>query len=151
MIWLRLLLQFGIGIILLSTSIGKMLDVPGFVLVLKTYQMFPDFSLSVVALTFVIVELKMAELLILGKNLSTAAAASIIIHVVFTMGATVTLLRGLDIPNCGCFGVFLARPLTWGTVGEDLTMVAASVVLFILIKNERKKNVGPSGISINVS
>lgn len=151
MIWLRLFLQYIIGIILLSTSIGKMLDVPGFILVLKTYQSFPEFSLSVVALTFVIVELKMAELLLFGKRLYAAAAASIVIHTFFTIGATVSLLRGLDIPNCGCFGVFLARPLTWGTVGEDLTMVAASVVLFMLVKNERKKHVGTAGSSTSLS
>ncbi|MBC8645596.1 MAG: hypothetical protein H7X85_00410, partial [Thermoanaerobaculia bacterium] len=42
--------------------------------------------------------------------------------------------RGIAVPNCGCFGVFLARPLTWGTVLEDGGMVAASLALAALAR-----------------
>lgn len=136
MIWLKRILQYAIGLILLATSIGKMLDVPGFIGVLRTYQTFPEGALSLVALAFVLVELKLAELLLLGKALYRAAAASTLLHLFFTAGAVTSLLRGLDIPNCGCFGVFLARPLTWGTVVEDLIMSSASVVLFLLVRGE---------------
>jgi len=53
------------------------------------------------------------------------------LHVLFTVFASVTMLRGLDIPNCGCFGVFMARPLTWGTVAEDVFMTLVSAALYV--------------------
>jgi hypothetical protein len=149
MIWLRRILQYVIGLILLATSIGKMLDVQGFITVLRTYESFPEVSLSIVALLFVITELKVAELLLFGKHLVWGAAASVAMHIFFTAGATLSMIRGLNIPNCGCFGVFLARPLTWGTVGEDLVMLTASILLFILLKKEQRHVSGAASLSVN--
>ena len=34
------------------------------------------------------------------------------------------LARGLTLANCGCFGVFLARPLSWESPLEDLVALA---------------------------
>lgn len=119
-------LRVAIGLILLATGIGKLLDVPGFMNVLRSYESFPYWSLPVIAVTFVIIELRLAEWLLVGKNLAGAALASTILHAMFTGWAALTLLRGIAVPNCGCFGVFLARPLTWSTVLEDFVMVAAS-------------------------
>jgi hypothetical protein len=149
MIWLRRFLQYAIGLILLATSIGKMLDVQGFIAVLRTYDTFAEVTLSVVALIFVISELKVAELLLFGHKLVWGAAASVAMHLFFTAGATLSMIRGLDIPNCGCFGVFLARPLTWGTVVEDLIMLTASVVLFILLKKEQSHVSSITSHSVN--
>lgn len=42
---------------------------------------------------------------------------------------SVTLWRGLAIANCGCFGVFLARPLTAQTVVEDVVMLGMSLLV----------------------
>jgi hypothetical protein len=40
----------------------------------------------------------------------------------------------LKLSNCGCFGVFLARPLDWGTVVEDGVMAALSAALLLLAR-----------------
>lgn len=136
MIWIRRFLQYAIATILMATSVGKMLDVPGFIKVLATYQSFPEWSLPLVALSFVLSELKTAEILFRGKNLLLGSLLSAVMHAFFTAGAAISMLRGLDIPNCGCFGVFLARPLTWGTVTEDLVLLLASIGLLLLIRKE---------------
>ena len=43
---------------------------------------------------------------------------------------SVTLARGLDLKNCGCFGVFLARPLRWFSPLEDLVFAGLSWLLY---------------------
>jgi hypothetical protein len=126
------LLQYTIASILLVTGLGKLLDVPGFVQVLATYQAFPTWMLQPIAVTLVLGELRLAEWLFWGKRLSQAALTSLGLHVLFTGWAVVTLFRGIEVPNCGCFGVFWARPLTWITVGEDLFMVGISFALYQL-------------------
>jgi len=44
------------------------------------------------------------------------------------------------VPNCGCFGVFWARPLTFITVAEDVFMVGISVLLFKLLQRNKGHN-----------
>ena len=46
--------------------------------------------------------------------------------------------RGLGLENCGCFGVFLARPLEWYTPLEDAVLIAASYGLFYLSDGARR-------------
>ena len=72
--------------------------------------------------------------LLAGWRLRSAALASAVMHAAYGTWAGVTLARGISVPNCGCFGVFLTRPLTWGTVLEDGVMVAASLALAGLAK-----------------
>lgn len=126
---LTILLRAFIGAVLLATGVGKALDVPGFVGVIGTYDLLPALLHWPVAIGMVVTELLLGALLLSGRRLAEAALASTALHAAFTGWASVALLRGLHIENCGCFGVFLARPLTWGTVGEDLFMVAASAAL----------------------
>jgi len=40
----------------------------------------------------------------------------------------------LRISNCGCFGVYLPRPVTWATVAEDAALVLFSLLLFALAR-----------------
>jgi hypothetical protein len=124
-------LRYFIALVLFFSSIGKLLDVPGFVQVLITYQAIPVWGLHLVAVTLPLVELRIAEWLFRDKTLVAGAFGSLILHVVFTLWTVVTLLRGVSVPNCGCFGVFFARPLTGWTVVEDLMLVVASLYLFI--------------------
>lgn len=131
-------LQYFIASVLLLTGIGKLLDVPGFVEVLITYQAIPSWGLHLVAITMVLVELRIAEWLFRDKTLVLGALSSLMLHILFTLWATITLIRGVPVPNCGCFGVFLARPLTIVTVGEDLALVLVSFFLLRLAGKRRK-------------
>jgi methylamine utilization protein MauE len=128
----RSLLRYGLAGLLALTGIAKLLDVPGFVQVLSTYQALPPWALRSVALACGLVELHLAEWLASGKRLPHAALASLVLHSAFTCWSALALLRGIAIPNCGCFGVFWARPLSWLTVGEDLVLVLCSWALYRL-------------------
>lgn len=130
-------LQYFIASVLVLTGIGKLRDVPGFVKVLITYQVIPDWGLHLVAVIMVLVELRIAEWLFRDKTLVRGALSSVILHTLFSLVAAITLIRGVSVPNCGCFGVFFARPLTIWTVVEDLVLVSASLLLLRLAVKHR--------------
>jgi hypothetical protein len=135
---LKKLLQYSIASILLATGIGKLLDVPGFIEVIKTYQVFPHWALPFIAISMVLIELRLSEALFRGAQLFEAALFSITLHSTFTVWSIIALLRGLEIPNYGCFGIFWARPLTWLTVFEDIIMVGASYLLAYLAHKDNQ-------------
>lgn len=135
----RALLRFGIAAILLVTAAGKSLDIPGFAAVLRTYEAFPESALLPLALLVLVAEGGLAAWLLTGRNLFGAALVSAAMHAAYAVWAGATLARGLKVPNCGCFGVFLARPLTRSTVIEDAVMVAASLTLAFLSRPETAK------------
>ena len=91
-----------------------------------------------VALGMTATELIISLWLFSGRLVFWAALASLGLHVVFTLWTAVTFLRGLDIPNCGCFGVFFARPLDGWTIVEDLVMVAFSGLLIVSSRMDKK-------------
>ena len=127
-------LRFAIGAVLLATAVGKLLDIPGFARVLGTYDAFVPGALVPIAVAVPVAELALAFWLFSGRNLAASALTSAAMHAVYAAWSAVSVLRGLNLPNCGCFGVFLARPLGWSTVVEDLVLVGASLGLWVLVR-----------------
>jgi len=128
------LLRFAIAGVLLVSAAGKLLDIPGFTDILKTYEAFPDAILLPLAIAIPIAELALALWLFSGQLLAAAAVTSVVMHFLYAVWSAVSVLRGLQLSNCGCFGVFWPRPLGWSTVLEDLVLVAASFALAILAR-----------------
>ncbi len=126
--------RFAIAAILAATAAGKLLDVPGFAEVLRTYEAFPSSSLLPIAIAVAAAESLLAVWLATGRLLPAAAASAAAMHAAYGAFAALTLARGLRPPNCGCFGVFLARPLTWATVAEDGALAALSLALVVLAR-----------------
>lgn len=124
------ILRYAIGLVLLAAAAGKLADVRGFAAVLETYRAFPAGALLALALGIPLAELGLAIWLLSGRRLAVAAAGSAGMHAVYAGWSAASIARGVEIPNCGCFGVFLARPLTGMTVVEDIVMTALSVALF---------------------
>ena len=139
---LLIALQFGLGLILLTTGIGKLLDVQGFISIIDTYQVSPGWMQPPLAVLIVGSELKIAESLLRGNGVRAAAIASAILHAFFSIVALTTLLRGIAVSNCGCFGVFMGRPLTWQTLFEDICLLLASIAL-VLLSNRHGATVNP--------
>lgn len=117
------MLRLLIGIILVASALGKALDLPGFIQVLKTYQAFPDILLWPVALVVTVIEAVLGIWILSGWALATAALFAAGLNGIYALWMTMTLFRGLNLSNCGCFGVFFPRSLTWTSPLEDLVMV----------------------------
>jgi hypothetical protein len=127
-LWASRILRGLVGLVLLTTALGKSLDLMGFAQVVGTYQVFPEVLWLPVALAMTVTEWVLAFWLFSGRRPVRASLAAAGLHLVFTGWAAMTVLRGIEVPNCGCFGVFLARPLTWGTVVEDAVMLTVCLL-----------------------
>ena len=113
-----------IGIVLVATGVAKLLDIPGFAEVLSHYQIFDGMLFyTIIAYTLPMIELGIACSLLFRWQERWGILAAAVLHLGFIIVLSVTLMRGLEIDNCGCFGVYLARPLTPGSILEDVVLL----------------------------
>jgi uncharacterized membrane protein YphA (DoxX/SURF4 family) len=117
-------------LLLAASSIGKLADMPGFYAVIKSYALLPELVIPISAWALAIFELVLAIWLAIGKRIDVAALTVSALHFVYLIWLAIALVRGLDIPNCGCFGVFWARPLTWFTPIEDLILLVLAMLMW---------------------
>jgi hypothetical protein len=123
-----------IGGVLLASALGKSLDLKGFVDVLETYRLFPGWSLWPVALMIIGIEWILAAWTLSGWRLPTGALLALMLNGLYALGLIATLVRGLDLQNCGCYGVFFPQPLRWYSPFEDLMLVGICYVLRISVQ-----------------
>ena len=125
-----LFFKYAFALLFFATAIGKLLDNRGFAEVIGTYQLgIPENFLLPLALSVSFFELFVAYNIWREKWQKANAVILILNHLGYMTLAIVTLNRGIQLDNCGCFGVFLQRPLTQQTVWED-GMDGAIVCLF---------------------
>ncbi len=120
---MRWALQIFISGVFLASALGKSLDLPGFIEVLKTYQAFSAVMLWPLALVVTGIEWVLGMWVLSGWRLATAALAAAGLNGIYAVWMTSTLLRGLELENCGCFGVFFPQSLRWYSPIEDLVLV----------------------------
>lgn len=120
-----------IGGVLLASAVGKSLDLNGFVDVLVTYRLFPRWTLWPVAFMIIGIEWILAAWILSGWRLPTGALFALMLNGLYAAGLILTLVRGLDLPNCGCYGVFSPQPLRWYSPLEDLVLVGMCYALRI--------------------
>ena len=129
---LRWILQIFIGGIIFLSALGKSLDMPGFIEVLNTYQAFPPYLLRPMGFSVTGVEFLLGVWILSGFRLSISALGAALLNTFYAGWVALTLLRGLTLSNCGCFGVFFPQPLTWFTPIGDLVLVGLCVLLAYL-------------------
>ena len=123
-----LLAAWLLAAVLLATGLGKALDVPGFATVLAAYRLLPAGSESFVALGVTLAELGLAAALLHRPWRRAAAGGAILLFLANAAVLSLTLLRGVELANCGCFGVFWARPLRPWTPLEDLALAGLAMI-----------------------
>lgn len=123
-------LRWAFVVLLLASAIGKLLDMTGFITVVETYRSFPQAALPIAAWALALAELALALWLAVGKALRRGTAAPVALHLLYLVWLAIALGRGLELPNCGCFGVYFARPLTAWTLLEDGILLALALALW---------------------
>jgi hypothetical protein len=117
-------------LIFAATSLGKLVDIQGFGRVLDDYRILPAAATAPVGLALALAELAVALGLSWHRSLRLAAVGGLVLALGNALLLSVTLLRGIHLANCGCFGVYWARPLRPWTPLEDL--VLAGLALLVL-------------------
>lgn len=137
--YLTPIFRYFLGLLFLSTGIGKLLDNRGFADVIASYKLgLPHGFLLPIGLAFSLVELWVGINLLRGRALPTNALLTLIFHLGYASLAAMTLYREISLTNCGCFGVFWARPLTRMTVVEDLLLAGISLSYYLLLLKSAK-------------
>jgi hypothetical protein len=121
-------------LLMLATGVAKLLDMQGFFAVVATYQLLPAAWIPLAGWALVLTELGLVAWLLSGWRLPWAGLLIVGLHLMYLAWLLLALGRGLELDNCGCFGVYLARPLTWWTPLEDLALLAAAVALYRLAR-----------------
>jgi hypothetical protein len=129
------LLRTFLGGLIFAAGAGKALDIAGFVEVIRTYRLgLADDLLLPIGFGTAALELALGTWLFAGRRLTGAARVSIALNAGYGLLLTSALWRGLDLDNCGCFGVFLASPLRWYSPLESLALVGGSYLLLRLAR-----------------
>lgn len=126
------------ALLLLATTVTKLMDMPGFYAVVATYQVLPAALIPPAAWALVLTEGLMFAALVSGRHLRITGLALIVLHALYLLWISLALLRGLALENCGCFGVYFARPLRWYTPLEDLALIALAVWLWALARRRER-------------
>lgn len=136
--WINILRYF-FGIIYIISSVGKLLDNRGFSDVIQNYQLIPDFLSMPSGLAFSLFELWLGIELLRNRHILIAGCLTVLIQFFYMFAVTLTYLRGIKLDNCGCFGVFWPRPLTYVTLIEDAVLLLIAAIYFYLIKNKSQQ------------
>ena len=134
--------QIFFALLLLASALGKLLDMQGFYGIVRSYQLLPDALIAPAAWALSLAELALG--MALGITLGSSSVASlrlrpavvcllVPLHVFYLFGLTTALLRGLALPNCGCFGVYWPRSLTVWSVVEDLVLLAWATAFYLIL------------------
>jgi hypothetical protein len=128
-----------LGVMYFSTGFGKFLDVRGFREVLRRYDLYPTWSLWIIAAGMTIIELFIAYFFLTGRGLNPfGLAGSYLISGGGAIVLFIEVLRDMHLSNCGCWGVFWARPLEWYTPLEDVIMVMMTLYVNVkLVQHQR--------------
>lgn len=103
---------------------------PGFIGVVDSYQSLPAMLITPAAWALMLTELGLALVLLSGRQLVLVAWLLIAMHFMYLIWTTAALVRGLDLANCGCFGVYLPRPLRWYSPLEDLFLMLVAIAFW---------------------
>lgn len=122
---------------LLLAAIGKLLDNRHFAEVLAQWQLFPRWSLLGLGVVLSLSELLLGVWLFSGWRLAEAALLAVLFHVAYVTGTLITVLRGIRLPDCGCFGIFFPHLLDWVMVFEDAALALLCLGLYLLARSKR--------------
>ena len=120
-----------LGLLVLLMAIAQATDVAGFADVLRGYHVGPADAAWLLAITFVVAEASAGVLLLVApaRLRIWGAALALGVAVAWSILALQAFVRGLSVPNCGCFGVHLGQPLRWWIFVEDVEFIALGVLV----------------------
>jgi putative oxidoreductase len=135
--WLRLALVWSARIVVAGVfgvaATPKIDDLVGFAADIRNYQVFPEWSLYVIAATVPMIELVAALALVSGRERMSRAGAIVLagLTVAFIGLIASVIVRGIDL-QCGCFGKQeAADAVGWPTLVRDVALLGGIAVAML--------------------
>jgi uncharacterized membrane protein YphA (DoxX/SURF4 family) len=113
------------GLLIYSGSLKAAAPKEEFAVVIEMYDILPS-GMAVTAAAFLPwIELLLGWALLLGWQTRAAASAAMGMFATFILAIASTKLRGIDLPNCGCFGGAI-HPKPSTTMVVDIVLAGAA-------------------------
>ncbi len=137
--WIELLLRWSVGLAFVLASLHKIAHPADFAQIVYSYQLFPAYTINLIAIVMPFVELVTGLALLAGVY--PRAAASIVngLLVTFMFIIAVNLMRGHDF-DCGCFPTFISRLYTDSPVNmliRNAILLACSLPVMLYRRRRR--------------
>lgn len=135
--------------LLLSMALGQSLSLPESVDAIGSYRVTGEAGSSLLAWFLLLLQaLAGAGLLWSSPRLRPVAGwVGLTVALAWSALAVQAFARGLSIPNCGCFGRFLAQELSWWVLVQD----AYFVVLALLALRSARRGRIPKSVPVHIS
>lgn len=127
--WTLTLCRLVTGGLFLWAALTKVGDLHAFAEEVANYQLLPATLVPLVAATLPGIEIVASVALLTGFQARAGATIVTGMLLVFIVGLSQALIRGIDL-TCGCFGG--ADEATWGTVWRDVLMLLPAVPIIFL-------------------
>ena len=109
-------------------AIGQLLDVTGFIDIIRSYRAVPAGIGPAVALTLIAAEFVAGVGLVRREPTKFVAWIGVAVAIVWTLLGSQAFARGLALESCGCFGTFFSQPLRWWVLLEDAELIALALL-----------------------
>ena len=140
---LHWVLALAVGGLFVYASLSKIADPRAFAKIVYHYQVVgPSATLgflpaNLVAVALPWIELLAGVLLVSGLWRREAAVVTSLLLAIFVAAVTSTLVRGIDIQNCGCFALDASgRAAGFKLIAGDLALLAAALVVALVPPRE---------------
>lgn len=111
-----------LAVLLLVMAAGQLLDPAGFFDILETYDAGPDALAPMLGAILIAGEVVGGVALL--TRLEVGPPVALAVALLWTVLGVQAFARGLVVPNCGCFGIYLGQPLRWWVLVQDAEFVA---------------------------
>ncbi|MEK6543517.1 MAG: MauE/DoxX family redox-associated membrane protein [Elusimicrobiota bacterium] len=126
-----LVMRLAAGLVLLVSGFSKITQpAQETVAALEVYKILPQPVLLPFAMTLPWIEYLLGGWLIAGLKVRRCAALASILFSIFLTVLLTSMLRGLDIKDCGCFGGLGLHLAPWQTMLMDTVLLLSSLTLF---------------------
>jgi putative oxidoreductase len=144
--WVLFASSLVVGAVFVYASADKILNPEEFARIIYRYhlvgpnQVVGPLLANLIAVTLPWVELLLGILLILGAWRREAALLAGVLLVSFVLAVASTMVRGIDVENCGCFTVADTggRRAGYGLIVGDLVLFAITVAVIKLTAPARR-------------
>lgn len=119
-----------IGSLLIIASISKLLNLKGFIFVIRMLNIFSRNLSKITGLFIPLIELILGLLFILGIHIKLAAVIAFLLFSTFLFLNIYAIKTGKDL-SCNCYGKLLSTQMGIGGVLHNLILVPCSLIVLI--------------------
>ena len=120
--------RFALAWFFLLAGATKLADLDAFEHAVREYRILPGRLVRPVARTVPATEVAAGLLLGVGVGVTVVGVGLTLLLVAFAMAVAINLVRGRSI-NCGCFGGFGSKRISWGVVARNVLLAAIAAAV----------------------